>query len=54
MISGNAGAWSHSDGEFNNVVKAFTFKPGDYITCTVSKTKISFFKNVPPEFEETL
>ena len=58
MISGNAGTWSHSDPKFNNVVKVnfyfiqgFNFKQGDSITCTVNKTKICFFKNVPPEFE---
>lgn len=35
-------------------MKAFSFKQGDSITCTVTRDKICFVKNVPPELEESL
>jgi hypothetical protein len=35
MVSTNGGSWSHIDNDLNNVVRCFTFKTGDTISCTV-------------------
>ncbi len=48
MVALRSGFQQFGEGNFV-YIQAFTFKQGDSITCTVSKTKICFLKNVPPE-----
>jgi hypothetical protein len=43
MISSNGGVWSHTREDFNNIVKAFSFKEGDLITCVVKQQEKQIF-----------